>query len=73
MAGGGIAMSVTDQQRPEAALDLDELPGFDLSYLFDNADDPTEVTVFPASNDQDISTNWITVDLGTAVPLEQVR
>ena len=66
-------MSVTDHQEPDTLVDLDELPAFDLSYLFDNADEPSEVTVFPASNTQDISTNWITVDLGTAVPLEQVR
>lgn len=66
-------MSVTDHQEPDAAVELDELPAFDLSYLFDNADEPTEVTVFPASNTHDISTNWITVDTGTAVPLEQVR
>lgn len=66
-------MSVTDHQQPDAAIDLDELPAFDLSYLFDDADNPTEVTVFPAANTHDISTNWITVDRGTAVPLEQVR
>lgn len=66
-------MSVTDHQEPDTLVELDELPAFDLSYLFDNADEPSEVTVFPASNTHDISTNWITVDLGTAVPLEQVR
>lgn len=66
-------MSVTDHQQSDAPIELEELPGFDLSYLFDDADNPTEVTVFPASNTHDISTNWITVDLGTAVPLEQIR
>lgn len=66
-------MSVTDHQRADASVDLEELPAFGLSYLFDNADEPSEVTVFPASNSHDISTNWITVDLGTAVPLEQIR
>lgn len=66
-------MSATEQPAPELAIELVELPRFDLSYLFDNEDEPTEVTIFPESNEYDISTNWITADVGCAVPLEDVR
>lgn len=66
-------MSATEQATTGPAFELEELPNFDLSYLFDNEDEPTEVTVFPASDEFDISTNWITIDVDGAVPLDQVQ
>ena len=66
-------MSAIEGTTPERSMDLRALPRFDLSYLFDSKDDPTEVTVFPASDDFDISTNWITVNVEGAVPLDEIR
>lgn len=51
---------------------LHELPDYELEYLFDDDEEPTEVTVF-VDNATDLSTNWITVDADHAVPLEDVR
>lgn len=56
----------------DAIAPLHELPDFDLEYLFDDDEDPTEVTVF-VDNAADLSTNWITIDAGHAVALEEVR
>ena len=66
-------MSATEQADPGRVIALGELPDFELSYLFDSEDEPTEVTVFPESDDFDISTNWITVGIDGAVPLDRVR
>lgn len=66
-------MSATEPAVSEPAIELGELPSFELSYLFDSEDEPTEVTVFPGSDEFDISTNWITIDVDGAVPLEAVR
>lgn len=50
---------------------LHQLPSFDLEYLHDDDENPKEVTVFV--DGADLSTNWITIDAGHAVPLEEVR
>lgn len=50
----------------------DEFPRFELSYLYDSEDQPTEVTIYPESNEYDISTNWLTVDLDAAIPIDQI-
>lgn len=66
-------MSVSNRTRQlDATVPLDDFPSFDLGCLFDDRDDPSEVTVYPGSNAHDISTNWITMDLDHAVPLEDV-
>jgi hypothetical protein len=51
---------------------LHELPTFDFRYLIDDEVSPAEVTVFPA-DPRDPVTEWLTVDTGTAVSLEDVR
>ena len=66
-------MSAIEGAAPGRTIELDDLPRFELSYLFDSEDEPTEVTVFPESDDYDISTNWITVSVEGAVPLDKVR
>lgn len=50
----------------------EELPEFELSYLFDDKEDPAEVTVFGGDGEA-VLTNWITIDEGHAVPLDEVR
>jgi hypothetical protein len=50
--------------------DLGEYPEFELSYLFDDADDPTEVTLFPGDCDEHLPTRWLSVDTAHAVPLD---
>lgn len=47
------------------------LPSFELDCLFDDVDDPTEVTVF-VTGSQTVS-EWITADVDTAVPLDEIR
>jgi len=49
-----------------------EAPEFDLSHRFDDPRDPTTVTVFPGEG-ADSTTEWITVDTGYALPLEEIR
>ena len=66
-------MSATEHTPHPPTIELEEFPRFELSCLFDSEDEPTEVTVFPESNDFDISTNWITVDVSWAIPLDQVQ
>jgi hypothetical protein len=67
-------MSTSERTTPDRpTVELAELPRFELSYLFDDERAPSEVTVFPASDDFDISTNWITVGVDGAVPLDDVR
>lgn len=68
-------MSATDnpERKTRSSTDsLEELPEFELSYLYDEQDEPGEVTIFPESKKYDISTNWITVDVNCAVRLDEV-
>lgn len=64
-------MSVADR-RLEASEALSTYPTFDLTYLFDDADDPTAVTVF-SPDEGDVTTHWITIDVEAAVPIEAAR
>jgi hypothetical protein len=66
-------VSATDHRERSSHTPLARLPEFDLSYLYDDEDEPSEVTVFPARFDDDLATNWITIDVGHAVPLDRVR
>lgn len=49
----------------------DEFPEFDYSYRFDDPTKPTQVTIF--EHGPDISTHWLTVDIGTVVGVEELR
>ena len=51
---------------------VDDLPEFSLEYLLDDSVDPTEVTIFEPGEHEN-TTRWITVDIGHAVPLDEVR
>jgi hypothetical protein len=52
--------------------ELTEAPEFGLECLYDDAADPAELTVF-SPEDQRLTTEWVTADVSTAVPLEEVR
>lgn len=65
-------MSAIEPSKQSQHTHLEELPQFDLEYLFDDDESPTEVTVF-ADDPESLSTRWITVDREFAVPLEEVR
>ena len=43
----------------------------DLEWLFDDPDDPSEVTVFTPRGER-TATEWITVDADTAIPVDEV-
>ena len=65
-------MSAIEPSQQTQHTPLEELPQFDLEYLFDDDDNPTEVTIF-ADDPETLSTQWITVDREVAVPLDEVR
>lgn len=60
---------IDDRDRPELA----ELPEFELCYRFDDAEEPTEVTIFSPGVDVGTATRWLTADRACTVPLENVR
>lgn len=57
----------------DATETLGDLPEFELSYLYDDTDDPTEVTVFPGEDESELPTQWLSMDIGHAVAIENVR
>ncbi|WP_053948459.1 DUF7511 domain-containing protein [Halolamina sediminis] len=46
-------------------------PEFGLSCLYDDDDDPSEVTVFPG--EEMSTTEWVTADVDSAVALDELR
>lgn len=52
---------------------LDTLPTFDLTFRYDDATNPAELTVFPAAETDGQTTAWLTIDVEHAVPLETIR
>lgn len=65
-------MSVTNPTQ-DATDDRDSPPEFDLKYRFDDADNPAEVTVFPAKDCADVTTEWITIAESDALTIEDIR
>lgn len=53
--------------------ELAELPEFELCYRFDDAENPTQVTVFRPGFDVGEATSWLTVNREATVALEDVR
>ncbi|SHG58309.1 hypothetical protein [Halobaculum gomorrense] len=49
---------------------LDDLPEFELRYLFDDGSDPSSVTVY---DPETLETTWITVDADAAVSLDDLQ
>jgi hypothetical protein len=65
-------MSVVD--RPEQAAELvEQLPTFELECMYDDWDDPSEVTIFSTDDEDSLYTAWLTIDRDSAVPLDEVR
>jgi hypothetical protein len=58
------------RQTPSGDL-LASYPNFELSCLYDDDDDPSEVTVFPGKETS--TTEWVTADVDSAVSLDEVR
>ena len=52
---------------------LDELPEFDLTFLYDDEEEPTEVTIFEGTSQEDLTTRWLTMDYRHSVALDSVR
>lgn len=50
---------------------LASYPDFGLSCLYDDDDDPSEVTVFPGEAAS--TTEWLTAEVDSAVSLDEVR
>lgn len=66
-------MALSSGSSPTVHGPRDALPSFDLTFRYDDATDPAELTVFPAGETDERTTAWLTVDVEHAVPLETVR
>ncbi len=49
---------------------LDVPPSFGLEATYDDPEDPEAVTIHPAEPDH-ATTEWLTIDAGFAVPIEE--
>ncbi len=58
---------------PSTQPTLTDYPDFDLHYRFDDPADPSEVTIYPVTDFDDITTTWLTIDADHAVALEDLR
>lgn len=59
-----------DAADPDDATPLSISQSFDLESRFDDSANPTTVTITPAAPD-DPTTEWLTIDAGVAVPIEE--
>jgi len=66
-------MSVVDRSDEVVEVEFEQLPEFYLECMYDDWDDPSEVTVFSPAASDDLRTTWLTVDRDHAVALEDVR
>lgn len=66
-------MSTVESNDSAADESLAVLPEFELSYMVDDRERPSEVTIFHGADDADISTHWLTADADAAISLEDVR
>lgn len=67
-------MSVVDRsEQTTAEVSSDELPTFELECMYDDWDDPSEVTIFSTDDEDSLYTAWLTTDRDHAVSLTDVR
>ncbi|MFW5905225.1 MAG: DUF7511 domain-containing protein [archaeon] len=66
-------MSAIGQIDDTNSAELDELPEFELCFLFDDQEDPEQVTIFRPGVDERSATRWLTIDSDHAVSLDQIR
>lgn len=52
---------------------LASYPDYVLSCLYDDENDPSEVTVFPGEEGTRSTTEWITADVESAVAIDELR
>ncbi|EMA19854.1 MULTISPECIES: DUF7511 domain-containing protein [Haloarcula] len=57
---------------PLSDTDLDETPEFELDCLYDDPENPSELTIFPSDCQQSV-TEWVTADRSATVSLEELR
>jgi hypothetical protein len=60
----------TSASNDEGTRPLDSPPTFDLESAYDDPDDPERVTISP-ENPEHPTTEWLTIDAGFAVPIEE--
>jgi hypothetical protein len=61
-----------DDSRTEDAEDGSTKSGHDLSWAYDDPEEPTALTVY-AETEPEIHTQWISVDVRFAIELEKCR
>ncbi|MFB6094455.1 MAG: hypothetical protein ABEJ77_05905 [Halanaeroarchaeum sp.] len=66
-------MSALGHTDDDPGAELDELPEFELCFLFDDQESPDEVTVFEPGADERSATRWLTIDSDHAVSLADLR
>jgi|AntRauTorcE11898_2_1112593.scaffolds.fasta_scaffold120148_1 hypothetical protein len=66
-------MSVVDRPAEAESSQFDKLPEFELECMYDDWDEPTEVTVFSTAEEDSLYTAWLTVDRNHAVSLAELR
>lgn len=60
------------QESPDAPTRRKSLPEFELTYAVDNDEEPGLITVYPKGN-PGTTTEWISIDAGSAIDLDSVR
>jgi len=66
-------MSVANRSEQAEEIPFDQLPAFELECMYDDWDDPSEVTVFSTADDDSLYTAWLTVEREHAVSLTEIR
>ncbi|SEO27583.1 hypothetical protein SAMN04487948_101476 [Halogranum amylolyticum] len=66
-------MSAIERTNSTDGVVLDELPEFELTYLYDDEEEPTEVTIFEGTSEEDLTVRWITMDYPHTVALDSVQ
>lgn len=66
-------MALSPEPTTDADRSHERLPTFDLTFRYDDASNPKELTVSPAAGADEGTTAWLTIDVAHAVPLETVR
>ncbi|MFB6084061.1 MAG: hypothetical protein ABEJ94_07440 [Halorientalis sp.] len=66
-------MSVVDRAAETDDGQFDQLPEFELECMYDDWDEPTEVTIFSTAEEDNLYTAWLTADRDHAVSLADLR
>lgn len=66
-------MSVIGHETEGRSTELEDLPEFELAYLFDDEENPKRVTIFQPGTGDNAASRWISIDSEHAVPIEEVQ